>query len=100
MASMLGVQPRSEEAGYELVAWKEYQEEKPTLQMCHTGIQRKPGTSRSCPDPQKVPDTALHGRLPDASPQGECKRVRRPQCASTDVVSVYLLRYVGLGFSL
>ena len=58
MASMLGVQPISKEADYELVAWKEYQEEKLTLQMCHTGIQRKPETSRSCPHPQKVPDTA------------------------------------------
>jgi len=31
MAAMLGVQPRIEEAEYELVPWKEYQEEKPTL---------------------------------------------------------------------
>ena len=46
---MLVVQPRSEEADYELVAWKEYQEEKLTPQMCHTGIQRKPETSRSRP---------------------------------------------------
>ena len=58
MAAMLDIQPRSEEADYELVAWKEYEEEKLTLQMCHTGIQRKPETSRSSPHARKYLDRA------------------------------------------
>ena len=57
MASMTGVHPRSEQADFGLVDWKEYQGERLTFRMCRTHIQMKPETSHRRFRALKVLDT-------------------------------------------